>query len=425
MGQFQKLLVTNDEKSKKTKQIQETIDAGVVPRLLELLQNDAAVVEVKVAAAWTLDYLIRGTSEQARAVIDDHGAVPLLIRTIQSTDNAITLRTPATWMLGRIAGNSLKDRDMVLQAGAAPLLLKMLQQKPSAQDSELRRAASWTCGQFFAGKTLPDFEIVKKAVPVMVLLLRRQNEHNDVVINASWVLSNLTKDPKNIHPVIEGGACPELVKLIDTTSGDNKVQKSWNALITLGFIAAGTAEQKQAVIETGACKRLFEVLENRKSKNCLQNALHAVAIIAEGTVSQKQAIIDCDNALTTLRTFFDSPDDQLRQNAYTAITQITRGGSVDQIQAVIDAGIVSAIFEDELLTDDEGDVETAFFDTMARAAGAPRCPPHAREARLLTGCRLCRQPDGDLRQRRGGDAARGRRSGQGQPLGPYAHLAPR
>ena len=32
--------------------------------------------------------------------------------------------------------------------------------------------------------------------------------------------------------------------------------------------------------------------------------------------------------------------------------------------------------------DDEGDVETAFFDTMARAAGAPRCPP----VRARLGC---------------------------------------
>jgi len=164
---------------------------------------------------------------------------------------------------------------------------------------------------------------------------------------ADYVLA--VDDPPAEQAVVDAGFVERLVALLVADEWNVRKEACW----AVSNVTAGTAEQKQAVIETGACQRLFEVLENRKSKNCLQNALHAVAIIAEGTVGQKQAIIDCDNALTTLRTFFDSPDDQLRQNAYTAITQITRGGSVDQIQAVIDAGIVSAIFEDELLTDDE------------------------------------------------------------------------
>ena len=35
--------------------------------------------------------------------------------------------------------------------------------------------------------------------------------------------------------------------------------------------------------------------------------------------------------------------------------------------------------------DDEGDVETAFFDTMARAAGAPRCPPPCARGSVVDG----------------------------------------
>merc|ERR1719424_1494333 len=81
--------------------IQEVIQAGVVPRFVQFLQ-DAARPELQFEAAWVLTNIASGTAEQTRVVVE-HGALPSFVMLLRSPSD--DLRKQAVWALGNIAGH--------------------------------------------------------------------------------------------------------------------------------------------------------------------------------------------------------------------------------------------------------------------------------------------------------------------------------
>lgn len=101
--------------------IQQVIDCGVTPRLVELLHR-IECPKLQFEAAWALTNIASGTSEHTRAVVDA-GAVPLFIRLIMSPEDDV--REQAVWALGNISGDSVACRDYVLRLGAVSALVKL------------------------------------------------------------------------------------------------------------------------------------------------------------------------------------------------------------------------------------------------------------------------------------------------------------
>ncbi|MBA0615124.1 hypothetical protein Godav_015307, partial [Gossypium davidsonii] len=90
--------------------IEQVIEAGIVPRLVEFLDNHDQP-QLQFEAAWALTNIASGTSEHTHVVIQN-GAVPKFVQLLCSS--IADVREQAVWALGNIAGDSPKSRDIVL-----------------------------------------------------------------------------------------------------------------------------------------------------------------------------------------------------------------------------------------------------------------------------------------------------------------------
>jgi importin subunit alpha-1 len=165
--------------------IQEVIDSGIVPLIVEFLTY-AHLPALQFEAAWTLTNIASGTTEHTSVVIR-HGAIPLFVEQLKS--QAEEVREQATWALGNIAGDSYQCRDLVLEAGALPLLLNLC--TPDAKLTMLRNA-TWTLSNCCRGKPNPEFAKVAPALRILAQLIHCKDD--EVLTDACWALSYLSDD---------------------------------------------------------------------------------------------------------------------------------------------------------------------------------------------------------------------------------------
>ncbi|XP_010556709.1 PREDICTED: importin subunit alpha-3-like [Tarenaya hassleriana] len=307
--------------------INEVIQSGVVPRIVQFLSGDD-FPQLQFEAAWALTNIASGTSENTKSIMDN-GAVPLFVKLLGSPSDDV--REQAVWALGNVAGDSPKCRDLVLNYGA---MIPLLSQFNEHSKLSMLRNATWTLSNFCRGKPQPSFEQTKPALPVLERLVHSQDE--EVLTDACWALSYLSDGTNDkIQAVIDAGVVPRLIELLTHQSPTVVIP----ALRTVGNIVTGDDMQTQAVLDNQVLPYLVNLLTNNYKKSIKKETCWTISNITAGNANQIQAVIQA-GIIPPLLQLLQSAEFEIKKEAAWAISNATSGGAHEQIKYLVSQGSI-------------------------------------------------------------------------------------
>ena len=210
--------------------------------------------------------------------------------------------------------------------------------------------------------------------------------------NATWALSNLCRSTDS-PPDFEQFS-PSLAMLSHLLF-NHDTEVLLNVCNALSSLSAGPAsEPKQAIITTGVCPRAIQLLPHTSS-DLVSAALAFVSHLALGDNSLKQVLIE-EKALPVLGRLLLHEKECIVKHSCIAVGNIL-SGSVEQIQAVMDANLTSPLIE--LLR--QGDVVKVGVKEAAKAMASLTMGASKEQMVAMVGagaiaplCHLLSQTDG-------------------------------
>lgn len=341
---FRSMLSTQDNPP-----IDQVISVGVVPRMLELCQ-DLESPRLQHECLWALTNIASGTSQQTRFVIDC-GAVPVFVTLLASTNDDVCEQ--AVWALGNIAGDSPQCRDLVLVHGAIRPMVSILVR---AETLSKLRNTMWAVSNLCRGKPVPDFERMEPAVEALPTMLGVGDD--EALADACWAASYLSDGPdEKIAAVLETGVCPRLVELLSHPNTTVQVP----ALRSIGNIVSGNDQHTDVAIRSGCLAPLQQLLVHTK-RSIRKESCWAASNIVAGTRAQIQAVIDAALLPLVLQLLETDGDVDIQKEAAWVIANSIQGGSLEQIRYLVDIGCVEPLVGS--LRNANGRVTSAILDGL-------------------------------------------------------------
>ncbi len=168
--------------------IQAVLDSGVVPRLVELLSSNSALIP----PLRTLGNIATGNEAQTQVVVNLH-AIPVFCELL--SNNKTQIRKETCWTLSNITAGTESQIQAVIDAGIMPKLIAIL--NSNSEDRAVRKEAAWAIANTCRSCTDQHIRYLvnEKAVYPLTKLLFESDDK--VILVALEALEGILKCAKN------------------------------------------------------------------------------------------------------------------------------------------------------------------------------------------------------------------------------------
>lgn len=315
------------------------INSGIIPRLIHLISQNQ-YHNIQFEAAWALTNILTSDKTEHIKIIVDHGAISIFVQMLSS--NSSDIREQAVWALGNIVGESYKYRNMVLEAGALPLILK---EAYSTQKLSYIKNIIWIISNFCRGKPSPDFNIISPVLPLIISVIQNATDE-ELLVDSIWALSYFS-DGKGlkIEGIMNSHVLSQIVKYLYFQNLPFLIP----TLRIFGNIATGNNNQTQYIINIGFLQATLHLFDNNR-KSIIKELCWIISNIAAGTESQINSIIQ-SNFIPPLINILKYGEMDIKEEAAWALSNICGHKLFDQVQYLVSQGCIQG-FCDQLLEND-------------------------------------------------------------------------
>jgi importin subunit alpha-1 len=309
--------------------IAEVLEAGILPRLRELL-SDFSRPMVQLEACWCLTNIASGLPEHTAAVVES-GSVPLFVQLLSSSDG--TLQEQAMWAIANIAGDRSEYRDGCISAGTVGALSSILDISIRTKCTQKARLGAWGLSNLCRGRPSPDFNQLTHSLGVLGKALTLSND-SEVLADTAWALSYLTDagESDRITQILKRVDMNRLVALLGHPSSSVHTP----ILRVIGNLVSGQSEITRSVVTAGALNHLKSLAFSAQKKLVRKEALWAISNISADSQSMLQAVIDSGLMGLICDTIKEGVvDSEIRKEASWTICNAATVGSRNQIYTLV------------------------------------------------------------------------------------------
>ncbi|CAH8306438.1 unnamed protein product [Eruca vesicaria subsp. sativa] len=215
--------------------IQAIIDAGVVPRIIQLLAH--TLPAVLTPALRTIGNIVTGNDLQTQTVLD-HQVLPSLFNIITNSYTK-SIKKEACWTISNITAGSFSQIQAVIEAGIIQALVWVLQ---NSTEFEVKREAAWGISNAICGGThdqikfivsqgciKPICDLLTCPDPRIVMVCLEALE-NILKVGEAVKSSGLTADVNLYATMIEEAEGLEKIENLQSHDNDDIYQKAMKIL---------------------------------------------------------------------------------------------------------------------------------------------------------------------------------------------------
>lgn len=212
-----------------------------VAKLAQVVQGQDD--EVLTDACWAFSYLSDGDEEHIEAVVSEHGVLARMLELVASDSRAReAIRAPALRTVGNLVTGSDAQTQVVIDAGALPLLKQLL----DSTRQGVRKEAMWALSNVAAG-TSGQIQAMLDEPGLMVMVLEKLlDDAFEVQKEAIWLVQNalVKSSAEQVDAIVQCNVLTVLVEeLAELNWGSHPLQVK---LVLKSFKAVMEADELHA-----------------------------------------------------------------------------------------------------------------------------------------------------------------------------------